>query len=253
MPTPPNLPYLFCTPQNVYELVGIEPAQLRLDDQNQASGQSVQTTSAASAGATSIAVSALQYGLLKGTNLVFSDAGMDTPVEATLSAAANVSDTSISVTALGSAIASGAIAKDNGVNVWLAGLMSKACVYGTDRVRMYCLDRYDDNVLINSWTVNQWATKIAAYWLAKRLYRSAPQGIKEDYDETMEELKAVQANELNIAGLGTRTSGWPAFSNVTIDLVSDLRRVKVEPLISEPTQTQYPQAVDWNSYYSLTW
>ena len=70
------------------ELVGIDAAQLRLDDQNQASGQQVQATADAVIGATTISVNALQYPMLSGSLLVFSDASMESPVEVTLNAAA---------------------------------------------------------------------------------------------------------------------------------------------------------------------
>ena len=66
-------------------------------------------------------------------------------------------------------------------------------------------------------------------------------------------MKLVQASELNIEDIGTRTSGWPFLSNVTIDLSYTVRKVRVETAISEPTQTQYPQAIDWNSYLLFEW
>ena len=248
---PTALPNLYCTPQDIYELVGIEPAQLRLDDQNLATGQSITTNADAAAGATTISVDALTYALLRGTNLVFSDAGLANPVEATLTQVASAGATTLTVSALGSAINSGAIAKDNGVNVWLAAMMTRACTHATARVKLYCAGRYEDTSLKLSWSVNLWATKIAAYWLSKRLYRAPPQGIKDDYDETMDELRMVKDSELNIEDIGTRTSGWPAFSNVTIDLLSPIRRVRVEPSISEPTPTQFSQSVDYNSYLML--
>ena len=250
---PVSLPNLYCTPQDVYEQVGIDAAQLRLDDQNQASGQQVAASANAAVGATTISIGALQYALLRGTRLVFSDAQMDAPVEVTLSAAAVVGATSLTVVALTTAVSSGAIAIDNGVNVWLAGLMTKACQIATARVKLYCCTRYNDSDLVNSWSVNQWATTIAARWLATRLYRAAPDQIQGAYEEALEELKAVQASQLNIEDIGTRTSGTPYFSNVTVDPTYTYRKVRVEQVISEQTPTQYPQAIDWNSVFFIEW
>jgi hypothetical protein len=250
---PPTLPNLYCSPQDVYEFIGIDAAQLRLDDSNVASGQIVSTTGAASIGAITLAVNALQYALLAGTNLVFQLAGMTSPVEATLSAVAAVGATSLSVVALGTAIPSGAQATDNGVNVWLAGLLVKSCTYATDRIKSYCCNRYNDSDLVNSWMVNQWACTIAARWLGKRRYQLAPKGIDEDYKEVMTELKAVQCSQLNIADIGTRTSGWPFMSNISLDDCATYRKAVVEPVISEPTVTQYPQSIDWGSYFCLEW
>lgn len=238
---------LFCSPQDVYDLIGVEAAQLRLDDQNKASGQQISTIAAAAINDASISVMALQYPLLRGTNLVFSDAGMDSPVEVTLNAVASVGATTLTVVPLVTAIPATAIAIDNGVNVWLAGLLVKACNYATGRVSTYCGNRYDAAQLATDPTVNQWATTIAAHWLATRLFRAAPQQIKESYDEAMLEMKDVQASRLNLQ-IATRTSGWPWLSNVTVDPTYVIRKVRVEQQISESTPTQYSQATDWNSY-----
>lgn len=246
---PATLSNLYCSPQDVYEMVGIEAAQLRLDDQNLTSGQTVSVSADAVVGATSLTIAALQYGLLRGTRLVFSNAGMDSPVEVTLNAVALAGATTLTITSLATAITSGATAIDNGVNVWLAGLMTKACKYATGRVQLYCLPRYDDSQLVNSWNVNQWATVIASQWLAKRLFREAPKGIQESYEEATGELQQVKDGQLNLDNCGPRTSEWPFLSNVTIDLGFTIRKVRVETAISEPTPTQYPQAIDYNSYY----
>lgn len=249
---PATLSPLFCSPQDVYELIGIESAQLRLDDQNQASGQKVQTIAAASINDVALSIAALQYPLLRGTNLVFSDAGMDSPVEVTLNAVASVGAITLTVVPLTTAIPATAIAIDNGVNVWLAGLLVKACNYATGRILTYCGNRYEASQLATDFTVNQWATTIAAHWLATRLFRGAPQQIKESYDETMLELKDVQASRLNLQ-VATRTSGLPWLSNVTVDPTYVIRKVRVESQISENTPTQYYQSVDWSSVLLFEW
>ena len=51
---PVALPNLYCTPQDIYEQVGIDAAQLRLDDNNQASGQKVAATADAVVGADAV-------------------------------------------------------------------------------------------------------------------------------------------------------------------------------------------------------
>ncbi len=249
---PATLSPLFCSPQDVYELIGVEAAQLRLDDQNKASGQQVATIAAAAIGDGTLSIAALQYPLLRGTNLVFSDAGMDTPVEVTLNAVASVGSTTLTVVPLVTAIPATAIAIDNGVNVWLAGLLVKACNYATGRISTYCGNRYEASQLVTDPTVNQWATTIAAHWLATRLFRGAPQQIKESYDEAMLELKDVQASRLNLQ-VATRTSGWPFFSNISVDPTYVVRKLRVEEQISENTPTQYAQEVDWSSYFLFEW
>ena len=251
MPLP--LPNLYCTPQDVYEQIGVDAAQLRLDDQNVGSGQQVIVTSTANIGDTTIAISALQYPLLLGSNLVFEQAGMSGPVEATLNAVANAAATSLTVVPLTSQIVAGAIATDNGVNVWLAGMLVKATKYATSRVKLYCCNRYNDSDLVNAWSVNRWATNLAAHWLSERLFRAAPAQIQRAYDETLEELKDVKASKINIEGIGTRTSGWPFLSNIGIDDRYTYRKLRVEQTTSELTPTQYPQAVDWGSIFYIEW
>ncbi len=250
---PVTLPNLYTRPNDVYEMCGADAIQLRLDDQNNASGQQVSTTSDSPIGSTTIAVNSLQYGLLQGARLVFSDAGMSTPVEVTVSAVAMVGSTSISVVTTTVDIPSGAIAIDNGVNVWLAGLLVKACSYGTARIKLYCCGRYDDSALVNSWSVNQWATVVAARWLAVRLFRAAPEGIENQYKECLEELKEVQAGNLNIEDIGTRTSGWPFLSNISISDDYTWRRLRVDPQTSEPTPCQYSQEINWSSALAFEW
>jgi hypothetical protein len=76
-------------------------------------------------------------------------------------------------------------------------------------------------------------------------------GIESDYEETVEWLKGVRSGNYNIGNIGTRTSGWPFLSNVTLDLGYTVRKIRVETQISEPTGCQYSQAIDWSSYWLL--
>jgi hypothetical protein len=241
---------LYTTPQDVYDSIGIDAAQLRLDDRNQASGQNVFVSVAAPLNATVLTITAIQYPMLAGTHLVFSEAGMNPPVEVTLSASAPVGALSLTVAPIGSPIAAGAQATDNGVNVWLASLMLKACRYATTQVKLYCTNRYDDSDLANNasenGSVNRWATALAARWLAKRRFQAAPAGIEEDYKDALEELKQVKSGQLCIEDIGTRTSGWPFLSNLTSIDAYTYTKTRVETITSEGTPTQFGQFVDWN-------
>ena len=243
---PKTLPNLYCTPQDVWEYAGADAVQLRSDDRNLATGQVVSLTAAAVSGATGLNIASLEYALLRGTVLVFEAAGMENPVEVTLTAAGALGATSLTVAAIGGAIPANARATDNGVNVWLAGLMAKGCKYATAQVKSYCCGRYNDSDLKNSWSVNRWTTILATRWVAKRRFNPAPQSIESDYVEAMQELREVRAGQLNIEDIGTRTAGWPFLSNLTLDDRMTYRKVRVEPAISEPTVTQYSQSVDWN-------
>lgn len=250
---PQTLANLYCTMQDVFNLTGIDPAQLREDDRNLASGQVMQAASTAAAGATSIALAAaLQYPMMAGTNLVFDGGGLPVAIEVTLSGVANAGAATLAVNPLVSQVTAGAQATDNGVTVWTASLMNVACVRATATVQRYCLGRYDDSQLVLDNSVNDWATTIAARWLAIRLYRAAPDHLEKMYDAAIEELKAVKSSELNL-NIAPRTSEWPFLSNVTVDLGYTIRKIRVETAISEPTPTQYSQAIDWSSYFLLEW
>lgn len=245
MPVIPST--LFCTAQDVWDILSVEGVDLRQDDHNLATGQIITTTAAAAVGATSISVSALPVALLRGAELTFDLAGMEVPAIAKLSAAAASGATSISVTALASAINSGAQARDSGVNASTGLRLVRATEHGTSKVKLYCNQRYDDSQLVLSGTVNDWATIGAAKWLCTRRAQGCPKSIKEEYEEAIEEMRMVQCGQLAIEDIGTRGVDWPTVTNVIVNPAYDGMRARVQPNISEGTPTAYSQFIDWNS------
>lgn len=250
---PGALPNLYVTPADVYDYMGTEMAQLRLDDHSQASDQTVQATATAAPGATSLAVTALTSPLLPGSTLEFDGAGMPAVVEVVVTAIATVGATSLTVAPLPAAVNGLAEAFDNGVNTATAARLVKACQYATARVKMYCASRYDDSALAQSWSVNRWALALACEWMCKRRGGSATEGIADDVKTALEEMKQVQAGALHIEDIGTRTSGWPFLSNVTVDIGYDYAKLRVEQPLSEQTPTVYGQFIDWNSALWIEW
>ena len=250
---PVNLPNLYTLPGDIFDYLGSEQAQLCLDDHNQATGQILNATALAAVGATTISVTPLSSPLLRGTVLEWDGGGMDAVVQAVLTAAAPVGSTSLSVSALAAAINASAQARDSGVNVALAQRLVIGCSHGTARVKLYCCSRYDDSQLVQSWSVNRWATVCGARWLRKRRSQTAPKGIEDDFEEALEEMRQVQVGCLQIEDIGTRTSGWPFVTNTTVQIGYETARVRVEQSISEATPTQFGQFVDWSSVFSLDW
>src|SRR5579862_1807714 len=122
---PVTLATLFTMPQDVWDLLSAEGVDLRQDDHNLATGQIIQTSSDTPIGSTTMAVVATPVALLAGAQLIFDGAGMPSPVQVQLTAAANVGATSLSilqVTNTGSTpvvgatttdIPSGAVARDS--------------------------------------------------------------------------------------------------------------------------------------------
>ena len=199
---PITLSTLFCSPQDVWDLLSTEGVDLREDDHNLASGQIITTSAAAAVGDVSISVTALPVALLRGAQLTFDDAGMSVPVTASLTAVAAINATSISVAALTTAINSGATARDSGVNAGTGARLTVGARKGTSKVKLYCNARYDDSQLKLSGTVLDWATLAAAKFLCTRRAQGCPKGIKADYDEAIEEMRMVQVGQLAIEDIG---------------------------------------------------
>ena len=249
---PITLSTLFCTPQDVWDLLSVEGVDLREDDHNLATGQIITTTADAAIGATSIMVSAIPVALLRGAELTFDDGGMTVPVTAKLTAAAALNATSIAVTALTIAINSGATARDSGVNAGTGARLVVGTRKGTSKVKLYCNQRYDDSQLVLSGTVCDWATVAAARFLCTRRAQGCPKSIQADYEEAIEELRMVQTGQLSIEDIGTRGIDWPTVTNITVNPGYDGMRSRVQPNISEQTPTAFNQYIDWNSAVLLS-
>jgi hypothetical protein len=241
----------------VYDYLGNQGGQLRLDDDNLASGQTILVTAPLAQGGTVLNITALQAPLIAGTVLEFAGGGMAAVVEAQLAQTAKLGDTSLTLLPIPAPVNQSATATDNGVNLAFAQRLAKACQYGTSQVKFYCLTRYEDADLFSNaqerGSVNRWATSLAARWLCRRRGQSAPQGVQDDADESLEEMKAVRSSQGMIEDIPLRTSGWPFMSNVTIDVGYYTTKVRVEQQISEMTPVQYPQYIDWNSVLFLEW
>lgn len=244
---PITLSTLFTYPQDIWDYLGVEGVDLRLDDQNLSTGQTITTSADAIVGATTISVSALPVALLRGATLTFENAGMEVPIQATLSAVALAGATSLSVTALETQINSGATARDSGVNAATGARLLVAARKGTSKVKLFCNSRYDDSELARSGTVLDWATIVACKFLCERRAQGCPKGIKAEYEEALEEMKMVQYGQLQIEDCGTRGVDWPSISNLTVNPSYDTNRSRVQPNLSERTPTSYPQFIDWNS------
>ena len=194
-----------------------------------------------------MAVQATPVALLNGAWLTFDGAGMAVPVQVQLSAAAIVGATSLSLQATSADVASGAQARDSGVNAATGARLLVGCTRGTSKVKLYCNSRYDDSQLKLCGTANTWASLAAAKWLCTRRAQGCPKGIAADYDEAIEEMRMVQAGQLALEDIGTRGVDWPTVTNITVNPGYDGMRARVEPNISEQTPTAYSQYIDWNS------
>jgi hypothetical protein len=246
---PVTLNTLFCSPQDVWDLLSVAGVDLRQDDDSLASGQIIQTVADTPPLSTSMAVAPTPVALLAGAQLTFSNAGNTVPVIVQLTVAAPIGSTSLSIVSTMTDVPSGAQARDSGINAATGARLLVGCRKGTSKVKLYCNSRYDDTQLVLSGTVCDWTALIAAKFLCSRRAQGCPKSIQADYQEAIEELRMVQGGQLEIEDCGTRGVDWPAMSNVTVDPSYDGMRVRVEPNISEQTPTAYSQYIDWNSAF----
>lgn len=239
---------LYCLPNDVFDFLGTEATQLRLDDHKLGTGQTVVATgTGAAAGATTLQVAPLLYPLLAGSVLEFDGGAMPAVAEVQLAALAQTGSTTLTVSPLSAAVNASAQARDSGVNLATAQRLVKGCQYATSQVKLWCCSRYDDNALSTAWSVNRWATTLAARWVCRRQGNAVPASVLDECEEAMEELRLVKRGALQIEDIGTRNPSWPSFSNTRVDVRYDVARVRVESAISEPSPTQYGVWVDWNS------
>ncbi len=248
---PITLSTLFTTPQDIWDLLSVEGVDLREDDHNLATGQLIVVSADALEGATSLTVNSIPVALLRGAQLTFDCAGMEAPVTVYLSSAAVLGSTSLSVVALSDNIPANAQARDSGVNAATGARLLVGARKGTSKVKLYCNQRYDDVQLARSGSVLDWATVIAAKFLCTRRSQSCPKSIKADYEETIEELKAVYNGQLSIEDIGTRGADWPSVTNVIVNPAYDGMRARVQPNISDQVPVSHYQYIDWNSASSL--
>lgn len=250
---PVTLNTLFCTPQDVWDMLSTEGVDLRQDDHNLATGQIITLSADGLVGATALSTVALPVALLRGAVLVFDGAGMSAPVQAALTAAASAGATTINVSALTTQINSAATARDSGVNAATGARLLVGARKGTSKVKLFCNGRYDDSQLVLSGSVNDWATLYACKWLCERRAQGCPKSILRNWEEAYEELKMVQLGQLMIEDIGTRGTDWPSISNVIVNPAYNGMRARVIPNVSEATPTAYGQYIDWNSVFSFGW
>lgn len=246
---------LYCLPNDIYDWLSTEAVDLRLDDHNLATGQTITVRSNAVLADTALNILALRFPLIKGTNLEFDGGGMAAVVTVVLSATAVVGATSLTVVALDGLVNNQAQASDSGVNVALAQRLVKACNYGTDRVNRYCLGRYNASDLQTSWSANEWATTMGALWLCRRVCRDAPKGVLTASEDVLKELKAVQMGQMQVPGIGTRTAAWPFLDNTTVDPAYWNHKIRFQQSISEGTPTQFANYPDYTDAvgYDFGW
>lgn len=125
--------------------------------------------------------------------------------------------------------------------------MTQAINWATERINLYCLARYAASDLANSWLVLEWCGILAAHWLSCRRGNPAPGSIKDLVEQTYKDLEGIRSGEYQLPGVGLRTAAYPAWSNLRLDSLYALRKLRVERPISEKT----PQAGPFRQYRDI--
>lgn len=123
-------------------------------------------------------------------------------------------------------------------------LTTWALNYATSRVNDYALGRYLAANLDNNWTVNHWATVIAARYLCVRRGNPLPKSIAELYKEVMADLKALKAGEYQLGDIAERVLNSPSWSNLRHDGRYLRKKTRKESQMSERTPDRVPAAKD---------
>lgn len=132
-----------------------------------------------------------------------------------------------------------------------SGYLTKIIAWATSRCNLYLLTKYPAGDLAESWIVNDWCTIIATYIVCCRRGNPPAGAIKQMYEQTLEDLKAIKTGELVLPDTALRQAAWPAWSNISFADVYPLRKIRVQRQISEKRggTPDYAQAIDWSSEY----
>lgn len=126
-----------------------------------------------------------------------------------------------------------------------SGYRTTAIRWSTARCNLF-LSAYPQSDLSQSWIVNYWCSIISAHQLCGRRGDPVPDSLREMYDQTMEDLKMVRLGRYQLPDVAMRSAAWPAWSNVRVDTIHAIRRIRVERPISEKRggQPDYDQSID---------
>lgn len=141
---------------------------------------------------------------------------------------------------------------DGSLNPTEEGYLAQAINWASDKVNFYCLSRYAASDLVNSWLVNNWCVILTAYWLSTRRGNPSPGSFADLYEEAIKDLEMIRKGEAQLPGIGLRTAAWPAWSNVRVNQLYALRKIRVERPISEQSPAKdYYQQQDWAANFII--
>lgn len=99
----------------------------------------------------------------------------------------------------------------------------------THLVNGFLLGLHEASELAQSGIVNHWTAVVAAKRFAGRRGLPVPTSLKEEYEEAMQLLAEVRDGKWPLGDAAARSSRFPAYSNVRVDVLGHpLRKLRVE-------------------------
>jgi len=237
---PPSQAILYTGPVDIAGSLGASGLKLRLDDDGLTAGVITGATNA-----NPIVITSVGHGLNTGnlaqiTGVLGNDAANGMWFITRLT----VDTFSIPIAGNGTYVTGGTLA---GILQPEAGWLLNAANIGTATVNRYCQTLYDTADLALSWSVYNWATWIATQWLCIRRGNPIPSSILNAYLETLDNLEMVKSQQMCIEDIGLRNTCMPCWSNVRIDQRWNIKKMRVETVLSDRTHPNFPQKQDFGS------
>lgn len=135
------------------------------------------------------------------------------------------------------------------LNTTEQGYLQQAIIYATTRVNFYLIPRYDAAVMYQSYFVNQLTVIVACWWLSCRRGNPQPGSLDDLYKQATKDMEQIHGGNFALPDAGERVAAWPAWSNVRVDILCALRKVRVERPISEQSPAPYGQTLDYGSLF----
>lgn len=239
---PTALSTLFTDPQSVGGLLGATGIRLRLDDD---ATTSITVTGASNASPIVITTSAA-HNLNTGDLIQISGVLGNTTANG-IWYVIRLSSTTLSLTGsegIGT-YSSGGTAY--GITYPESAYMAYSCNFGTSKVMRYTQTLYDTSDLATSWSVWNWATVCAAWWICTRRGNPPPGSLMNLYLESLDELTAVQKQEMVIEDIGYRNEVMPTWSALRVNQMWTIKKMRVETVLSNRNRPQYPQKQDYGA------
>lgn len=132
------------------------------------------------------------------------------------------------------------------------GFVTKAINWATDRVNFFAAVRYAPSSLAQSWFINSLCSILATKWISMHRGNPPPEAIDELYDDAIRDLERIHAG-WQVPIISPRMVIWPFISNVNVDEIYRLRKIRVEAPLSDKEPVDYIQNLDRIAEVTFEW